>query len=82
MKVSYLIAGLILGFGLASWAWSDTARATARNQVKALEQIEISRQLNKRCEAALETVWAKTEVGRQEEGRRRLLEDSEKWDRK
>jgi hypothetical protein len=78
MKAFYLIAGLILGFSLASWAWSDTARATARNQVKALEQIEISRELNKRCEAALETVWGKIEVGRQEE-KRRLLGDREKW---
>ena len=51
--IFHLVAGLILGFSLASWAWSDTARATARNQVKALEQIEIARTLNRKCEAAL-----------------------------
>lgn len=49
----HMIVGAMLGFWLASWAWSDTAKATAQIQTEALEQIEVARNLNKGCIAAL-----------------------------
>ena len=70
------LSGAIIGAGLVGAYFESTISRQNRLLDSTVEQVAVSRVLGGKCQAALDTVWAKIDAGRAEEARRSAADEA------